>query len=84
MYEGYTGDNVSTVVSYLKGTVLLLQNFTDLPTDLIGLLHEIIASAKNEDFAAFIKALYFNHKMKTKEVSYATFLNHVESKYRTM
>lgn len=83
-HEGYTGGNTSTVVSHLKGAVLLLQNYTDLPTDLIGLLHDILASAKNEDFVAFIKALYFNHKMKTTEVSYTMFLNHTRSEYIIM
>jgi len=72
------------VVSYLKSAVFLLQNCTHLPADLIELLHNILASAKDEEFAAFIKALYFNYKMKTKYASYTMFLNHAESKYRTM
>ena len=41
------GENASTIVSYLKGAVLLLQNFTGLPTYLIGLLRDILVSTEN-------------------------------------
>ena len=82
--KNVSGENVLTVVSYLKGTVLLLQNCTDLPIDLIGILHDILTSARNEDVTALIKAMHFNHKMKTKVVNYTTFLNHANSEYRSL
>ena len=38
------GENESTVVSYLKGTLLLLQNCTELTTDTLGLLNDAMTS----------------------------------------
>ena len=38
------GENVGTVVSYLKGELLLLQNFSAIPTNIMGLLNDVMAS----------------------------------------
>ena len=35
------GENVGTVVSYLKGALLLLQNCAAIPTDAMGLLNDV-------------------------------------------
>ena len=38
--------NVDTLVSYLKGSLLLLKNCAELPTDIIRLLNNIMCSAE--------------------------------------
>ena len=53
------GENVGTVVSYLKGAVMLLQNCTVLPTYLIGLPNNIRCSADNDDFCTYMKDMHF-------------------------
>ena len=39
------GENVDTLVLYIKGSLLLLKNCTEIPTDIINLLNDIICSA---------------------------------------
>ena len=53
------GENVGTVVSYLKGALLLLKNCTELLTDTHGLLSDITTSATNEDFCRYMKNIYY-------------------------
>ena len=56
------GGYIGTVVSYLKGVVILLQSCTVLPADLIGLLNDIMILSENSDFTSFMKSMYFDHK----------------------
>ena len=44
------GENIGTLVSYLIGSLLLLKNCAELPTDIIGLLNDIMCSAECNDF----------------------------------
>ena len=53
------GENVGTVVSYLKGALLLLKNCTELLTDTHGILSDIMTSATNEDFCGYIEIIYY-------------------------
>ena len=69
------GENIGTVVSYLKGVVMLLQNCTVLPTDLAGLLNNIMLSSENTDFTSFMKLVYFDHKRKTRVIGFTKYLN---------
>ena len=39
------GENVGTIISYLKGSIMLLQHFSEHPTNMIGLLNTIMCSA---------------------------------------
>jgi len=59
---------------------MCLQNCTVLPTDLIGLLNNIMCSAANKDFISYMKSIYFNHRQKTKEVTYLIYLDYAKSK----
>ena len=53
------GENVGTVVSYLKGALLLLQNCGAIPTNVMGLLNDVMVSADCEDFIAYMHLIYF-------------------------
>ena len=41
------GENAGAIASYLKGDLLLLENFSGLPTDTMGLLNGTMCSAEN-------------------------------------
>ena len=75
---------MGTVVSYLKGAVMLLQNCTVLPTDLVGLLNDIMLSAENTDFTSFMKSVYFDDKRKTRVIGFTEHLNLAEAEYRNI
>ena len=78
------GENVSTIMSYLKGALLLLENFSSLPTYIMGLLNDMMCSAENEEFSRFMRFIYFDHKRKTNVVIHATYLQLTEAGYRTL
>lgn len=78
------GENFGTIVSYLKGDLLLLSNYKKMPTDVMGLLNDTIYSAGCEDFTAYMKAIYFNHTRKTEVMEPMKFLTIVEGGYRTL
>ena len=40
------GDNVETIMSYLKGSLLMLTKCDKFPTDMIGLLKDIFCSVE--------------------------------------
>ena len=50
-------ENIDTVVSYLKGSLLLLKNCSKLPTDIIGLINDIMYSADCANFKEYMKAI---------------------------
>ena len=68
------GENVCTSVRYLKGALLLLQNFSGLPTDTMGLLNDTMGSADCDKFSGFMNSVYFDHKRKTRVISHQEYL----------
>ena len=53
------GENIGTVVSYLKGTLLLLQNCAAILTDVMGILNNMMSSADCKYFTDYMKLIYF-------------------------
>ena len=78
------GENVGNISSYLKGSLILLQNCGKMPTDTISLLLDIFCSAELDEFTTFISNVYFNHKRKTHEVNYMDYITLAKSEYRTL
>ena len=63
LYENIAGENVGTVVPYFKDALLLLlQDFTDLLADTLGLLNNDMPSATNNDFWNYTKSIYYESK----------------------
>ena len=58
------GKNVCTAVSYLKGALMLLQNCSEILTNTIGLLNDIMISADCDNFSGFVNLVYYDHKRK--------------------
>ena len=48
------GKNVGTIASYFKGVVLLLDNCNSLPTDVLGLLNDVMNSADSKVFLEYM------------------------------
>jgi len=78
------GKNVDTLVLYLKGSLLLLKNCTELPINIIGLINDIMCSVEYTEFKEYMKAIYFNHKCRIKVVDPLEYLKLAESEYRTL
>ena len=78
------GENVGTVVSYLKGALLLLQNCGAIPTDIMGLLNDGMVSADCEEFTSYMKSIYFAAKRTSSGQSYMPYLDAAEAEYRTL
>ena len=56
------GWNVGTVVSYLTGALILLQSCGAIPTNVMGLLNNVMVLADCKDFTAYMKSIYFASK----------------------
>ena len=78
------GENVGTVVSYLKGALLLLQNCAAIPTDAMGLLNDVMSSADCKDFTDYMKSIYFASKRTNTVGDYMVYLDAAEGEYRTL
>ena len=72
------------VVSHLKGVVILLQNCTILPTNLIGILNDIMVLVIIDDFITYTTVIYFSHYQKKKLIDYETYRDFSESEYCTL
>ena len=75
------GENVETVVSYLKGMLILLHQCGKVLTDMTGLLNNIMASVECNKCTHYTKSTYFSHKIKTKEVTFMEYLTFEEAEY---
>ena len=53
---------MGTVVSYLNGALLLLQNCSTIPTDTMALLNDMMSSSGCDDFTDYMKSVYFTLK----------------------
>eukprot|EP00957_Ditylum_brightwellii_P061291 4652033-Ditylum_brightwellii.AAC.1 len=76
--KDFPGENVSTAASYLRGVIVLLKNCKEIPTDLMGLLNEIFASASTEDYSAYVNMLYINHCTSVKIITPLEFIEDAE------
>ena len=56
-----TGENLETVVSYLKGALMLLSSCGKVPTDMLGILPDIFCLAECDKFTSFMSIVYFEH-----------------------
>ena len=78
------GENVGTVVSYLKGALLLLQNCSAILTNAMGLLNDVMLSADCSDFTSYMKSIYFASKRTGTVGDYMEYLDAAEAEYRTL
>ena len=70
-------DNLGTVVSYLKGVLLILQNYGAVLTDVMIL-------ADCEDFISYMKLIYFVSKRYSSRSGYIEYLDSAETYYRIL
>ena len=78
------GDNVGTMVSYLKGALLLLQNCGPIPTDVMGLLNDVMVLVDYEEFTPYMTSIYFASKRNSSKTGYMEYLDTAEGGYRTL
>ena len=78
------GENIGTIASYLKGVILLLDNCNSLPTDVLGLLNDVMTSAESKVFCEYMQSIYFAHKRKIKEITPREYVEFAEKEYRTL
>lgn len=64
------GENVGTVVSYLKGALLLLKNYGTIHTDIVGLLNDVVVLVDCKEFTSYIKSIYFASKRDSSNSGY--------------
>lgn len=48
------GENIGTIVSYLKGVILILDNCNSLPTDVLGLIKNVMSSTDSKVFCEYM------------------------------
>ena len=78
------GEVVGTVVSYLKGALLLLQNCAAISTNTIGLLNDVMSLTDCQEFTAYMQSIYFALKRSSTVGGYMEYLDSDESEYRTL
>ena len=78
------GENVGTVVSYLKGALFLLQNCSTIPIDTMGLLNNVMVSADCDKFTGYMTSIYFASKCENSVGGCIDYLNAAEAEYRTL
>ena len=78
------GENIYTAVGYLKGALMLLHNRSELPTDTMGLLNNIMISSDCDEFSGFMNSVYYDHKRKTRLINHSEYLRLAEAEYRTL
>ena len=78
------GENIATVVSYLKGALLLLKNCAELPTDTHGLLNDIMTSASNDDFTGYMRSIYYDQKRSKGKFDFLQYLKVAEAEYHML
>ena len=75
---------MGTVVSYLKGDFLLLNNCLVIPTDVMGFLNDVMVSADCAEFVEYMKSIYFAVRRTSLDDGYMDYLGIAEAKCRTL
>ena len=57
-----TGENVGTLVSYLKGVLLLIENCANMPIYMLGLLNDIMMLATNIKYCIYMMSMYYEYQ----------------------
>ena len=79
------GGNVGTVVSYLKGSLLLLRNCLAIPTDVMGLIQDVMLLVDCDKFTSYMRSIYFASKRESLAGGgYMDYHNRAETEYRTL
>ena len=78
------GENVGTVVSYLKDTLLLLKNCKEIPADTHVLLSDIMTSVSNNKLCGYMKSIYYEQKCSRSTFDFVSYLKTTASEYRTL
>ena len=79
------GENDRTIVSYLKGALMLLGNCGKLLTDsIMGLLKDKCCSTEYKKFTESMTSVYFEHKRTTNVIDYMTYRTLSKGEYRTL
>ena len=78
------GENMGTVVSFLKGALVLIQNCAALPTDTIGLMNSTMCSTNCDKFRVFMPLVYFDHKRSSRPIAPTKYLELAKQKYQTI
>ena len=78
------GENMGTVVNYLIGALVLLQNCAAIPTDTMGLLNDAMVSADCNEFTRYMTSIYFASKRENLFGGYMDYLDLDKAKYWTL
>ena len=74
LVEIHSRGNVYTAVIYLKRALLLMHNYTGLPTDTMGLLNDMMGLVDCDEFTGFMNLVYFDHKKNTRIITHQEYL----------
>ena len=77
------GNNVGAIISYLKGSLILLANCNMLHTNTMGFLRDTFRSAKSNKFTAFTTSAYFSY-IKTNVIDYMEYVTLAAGEYMTL
>ena len=61
-----------------------MKKCSELPTDTMGSLNNIMVSADWDEFIVFINAVYCDHKRKIHVIDHPEYLRLAEAEYRTL
>jgi len=63
---------------------MLLQNYSELLTDTIGLLNDIMILAYCDEFSGFMNSVYYDHKRKNGLINHSKYLRLSKAEYHTL
>ena len=75
---------MGTMVGCLKGALLLLKNCSAIPTDVMGLLNDVMVLADCGESVEYIKSIYFAAKRNNSDDGYMEYLDIAKAEYRTI
>ena len=64
------GDNVISVMSNLKGILMLLRSCSKLSTSTMCVLKDAVCSALCDEFSGSVPSVYFDHKRNTQIIEH--------------
>ena len=79
-----SGEIVKTVVSYLKGALILLLNYGKVPMCGLGILRNIFYSVEYDGITIFMGSTHFEHKHQTNMTNFREYLTLTKSEYRML
>ena len=82
--SAFTGGNIKSAASLIRGAVGLIENNGALPSDMVDIAFRIMKTSSTQEFNTHVTAMRTNHELDVKRVTLDDLLMNLQQKYNEL